>query len=441
MSTRKSETVVSRGGEGKGGLPLYRGHWLFGSFPEYRSDPLGFYLDVWREMGDYCRIRMTPTKSFTLLAHPDAVEHVLLKRQDNYRKPPERNLLFEGSLLMSDERQAREKRKLIQPSYRKSRSEMACAIVLDSTRQFLDRVGSLPDSSVDIHGEMIRLSLQIASMVLFSRDLSEPEEQVDADVSECIQFMNLFGDGRFSLARLPFSKSRRSFGTAKAKLHTLLAEIIREHHDADTLRVDVLSEIMARDSENLFNPVENAFLLLLASYLTMSQVMQFALRKLAEFPEIQERAHREIETILAGREPGPEDLDHFDFVSAVFEESMRLFPNFNLFYHARKDDEINGHPIPAGSRICLSSYVTHRHPDFWDRPMEFSPDRFLASDVPRHKYSYFPFGGGPRICLGMPFALVEGPLILIPVLQKWRIELPRDPNDTRLQFYQRESDS
>lgn len=416
-------------------FPAYRGHWLHGSFPEYRLDPLGFYVSVWNELGDYSRIRMTASKSLRLLAHPDAIEHVLLKNQENYEKPPERKMLFEGSLLTSGEAEARAKRKLIQPSYRTSHSEHARAVVLDSTRQFLERVLMSPDGLVDINSEMTRLTLQVASITLFDRDLSDPEEQIDQTIQQCIRYMSQMGEKTLTPARLPFSRERRSFQRARAELHSLLAEIIREHESSD--HADILAQIMARDEKALLNPVENAFLLLLASYLTMSQVFQFAFRKLSECPEIQEKAFQEINATLGERDPEIEDLKSLPFVSAVFGESMRLFPNFHLFYHARKDDEINGYAIPAGTRVCLSSYVTHRHPEFWDEPTEFDPERFLKKDVIRHKFAYFPFGGGPRICLGKSFALLEGPLVIAAVLQQCRVEALDGQPYGPLKFFKR----
>ena len=418
-------------------FPVHRGHWLHGSFPEYQLDPLGFYLNVRREVGDFCRIRMTATRSITLLAHPEAVEHVLQRRQENYEKPPELKILFEGSLLTTGETEARAKRKLIQPPYSTSHSENACRIILDSTTQFLDRIFLSPDDPLDINAEMTRLTLQIASITLFDRDLSLPEDRVDDSFQECLRYMGNPGGKVMISARFPFSKRRRAFLGARLKLHALLGGIIRDHNNSDSPGGDILSQILARDTGSLLNPVENAFLLLLASYLTMSNVLQFAFRKLAEFPDIQNRAYEEIKETLRGSDPALEDVKHLSFVSAVFEESMRLFPNFHLFYHARKDDEISGYPISAGTRVCLSSYVTHRHPEFWNDPTKFDPERFLAADVLRHKFAYFPFGGGPRICLGKSFAMLEGPLILASVLRRCRVESVGSQSHGLLRFRQR----
>lgn len=408
-------------------LPVYRGHWLHGAFPEYRLDPLGFYLHAWRELGDSLHIRLTATRSLALFAHPDAVEHVLLKNQENYEKPPERRMLFAGSLLTSGEEEARAKRKLIQPSYRTSHSENACAVVHGSTGQFLDRALAHREGHFDPHAEMTRLTLRVASITLFACDLSDPAEGVDEAIQRCIGYMSRVADRGMTPARLPFSRERRSFRHSRDRLHALLAGILREHEAAGPGRRDILREILDRDSEGLLNPLENAFLLLLASYLTMSQVLHYALRTLAAHPEIQERARAEVEAVLGETDAGPEDLKRLPYLSAVFEEAMRLFPNFHLFYHAREDDEIGGYAVPAGTRVCLSSYVTHRHPGFWDEPERFDPERFLDAGVPRHRYAYFPFGGGPRICLGKNFALLEGPLVLATVLRRCRVE-PIDEN-------------
>jgi len=131
---------------------------------------------------------------------------------------------------------------------------------------------------------------------------------------------------------------------------------------------------------------------------------------------------------LQGRSPSIHDLPHLPLVKAVFEEAMRLYPpGWGELRETISADEIDGFPIPKKAIIILCQWVTHRHPDFWPDPERFNPARFLPSSAAnRHRFAYFPFGGGPRICIGMQFALIEGPLVLATILQRYRIQLVPD---------------
>jgi cytochrome P450 len=119
-----------------------------------------------------------------------------------------------------------------------------------------------------------------------------------------------------------------------------------------------------------------------------------------------------------------DDLEKLPLLSAVFEESMRLYPpGWGQLRESIAADEIEGYAIPAKAMILLCQYVTHRHPDFWDEPERFKPERFLNPTADRHRFAYFPFGGGPRICIGLQFAMTEGPIVLATILQRFRVEL------------------
>jgi cytochrome P450 len=147
---------------------------------------------------------------------------------------------------------------------------------------------------------------------------------------------------------------------------------------------------------------------------------------LALHPEIQEQACDEIHGRLQGRNPTADDLPHLPLLNAIFQESMRIYPpGWGELRQSVAADEISGYPIRAKTLIVLCQWVTHRHPDFWENAQQFNPNRFLGSPS-YHRFAYFPFGGGPRICIGMQFTLLEGALVLATILQRFRIEIVPD---------------
>jgi cytochrome P450 len=401
--------------------PDYSGHWLKGSFPEYSLDPVNFYRNVWKARGDFSRIRMTATRAQYLLVHPDAVEHLLKTRYENYEKPKERKILFDGSLLMNQKSEVRQIRSVMQPCYSSTRSASKCPAFLESADRFIREISSQPEKPVHLYEKMVRLCLEVASISLFSRDLSVPELEFDAKIRTCLFYANQVSERTFTSARLPWSRLQSEFLKARADVNFEIDDIIRQHKEGDEPPSDILSEVIKRAPAD-FNIHENSFLLLLASYITMSDTLHFGFQQLAANQALQYDVRDEIESALGGRCPSAEDLSALPLTEAVFKESMRLFSNFNLFQIAKEEDEVCGYRIPAGSRVCLSQFVTHRHPDFWDDPEHFHPERFLSPDVLKHKFSYFPFGGGPRICVGKTLAMMEGPILLARILQSFRIE-------------------
>src|SRR5262249_44731230 len=142
-------------------------------------------------------------------------------------------------------------------------------------------------------------------------------------------------------------------------------------------------------------------------------------------PEVQERVATEVRGVLNGRSPNADDLPQLPMTRAVFDEALRLYPP--AWAQPRKAiaaDKVGGYPIPRGSAIMISQWVTHRRPDVWDEPEQFKPERFLPEgSAGRHKFAYYPFGGGPRVCIGNTFALMEAPLLLATLIQRFCVEL------------------
>jgi cytochrome P450 len=158
---------------------------------------------------------------------------------------------------------------------------------------------------------------------------------------------------------------------------------------------------------------------------TIGEALAWTWFLLSQHPEIERTLHREVEQVLEGRVPTVADLERLPYSTRVLQESMRLYPPVWVVPRdAIDDDEIGGYRIRAGSTVLLAPYLTHRHPGYWENPEAFDPDRFLpehAAGRPRH--AYFPFGGGPRLCMGADMAMMEMLLIMAMVVQKYRLPL------------------
>jgi cytochrome P450 len=173
--------------------------------------------------------------------------------------------------------------------------------------------------------------------------------------------------------------------------------------------------------------------LLFAGHDTTGAGLSWACYLLARHPDVQEALHDEVAAHLAGRTPTAEDLPHLPLATAVFEEALRLYPPApGLARRAVAADEIQGHPVPAKAILMPSQWVIHRHPAYWDEPDRFRPERFLPGRAPeRPKFAYFPFGGGPRGCIGNTFALIEGALVLAALAQRFHLR-PADDRDAEV---------
>src|SRR5260221_5866378 len=158
---------------------------------------------------------------------------------------------------------------------------------------------------------------------------------------------------------------------------------------------------------------------------TTANALNWTFYLLSKHPSVAERLRGELDQVLAGRAPTLDDLPRLPFAKAVLEESLRLYPTAWIFERqAVVEDEIGGYRVPRKAIVAICPYTLHRHPRYWERPDEFDPDRFYGQpNASRPKYAYLPFGGGPRLCIGNAFAMMEAQIILAMVAQEWSLDL------------------
>lgn len=418
--------------------PCLRGHWLLGCGAEMQKDPLDFYLRAWQKCGDIARLRLFPGVHCYLVSHPDAVEQVLQKHHKNYRKPDLFNrsirpMVGEG-LIVSEGPFWLQQRRLMQPAFHRQHLVALAPKMTAAAEACLADWDRLPAGQPrDILDDMMRLSVRIAGMTLFSTDISADADAIGrafrvsfTHVSKRMNSLPIIPDW------LP-TASNRQFAAAKQLLDRVVLELITARRQDPNPPRDFLSLLLAAQDEETGvgmsdEQVKNeALTLLTAGHDTVGASLAWAWYLLGQNPALQEEVHDEVRGVLQGRTPTPDDLPRLPLTRAVFDETLRLYPPaWGMPREAIAADEIMGFAIPRKSVLILGTWVTHRRPDLWPEPEQFRPERFLDSAPPRPRFAYYPFGGGPRICIGQTFALLEGPLVLATLIQRYRIALVSD---------------
>jgi cytochrome P450 len=413
---------------------------LLGCMREFQRDPLGLYRRANRTYGHFVRIRAFPGVYVYLLTHPEAIEHVLQKNHKNYRKPdffnkPIRQLTGNGLFASEGDFWLRQRR-LMQPAFHRASLAQMAPVMADAAHAFVEVQLARPaDQAVDLLDEMMMLTLRIAGKTLLSTDVTAEAAEIGNAFRLGFAYLNRRMNSPPLVPTWVPTPANLAFRRAKRVLDQFMLRTIAARRalrrGSEPEPHDFLSLLIAAQDDETGAAMndrqisDEALTLLMAGHETVGAALAWVWYLLGSHPEIQEQAADEVRGRLQGRRPTVEDLPHLPLVRAIFDETLRLYPP--AWAQPRESigaDEINGFLIPARSPITLSQYVTHRHPDFWEEPDCFKPERFLPGQPERrYKFAYFPFGGGPRVCIGNTFTLMEGPLLLATILQRLRVDL------------------
>jgi cytochrome P450 len=421
--------------------PGPRGNWLFGCLRDFRRDQLNFLREVWRAHGDYVRIPTVPGYDIYFLADPAAVEHVLVKNHKNYRKAefitgPVRLVAGNGLFTSEGDFWLRQRR-LAQPAFLRGAVVRLAAPMTAGVDGLIRTWEAAPDGrTVDIVPEMMRLVVHVAGATLFGADLGADAEALAASQRAIFALLRHKMDNPLAAPLWVPTRCNRDFRRAKGLLDGVVLRVIESRRRSGPAANDLLDLLLAARDEETGAGMSDQQLrdevltLLFAGHDTTAAALSWAWLLLARHPDVQEALHDEAAAHLAGRTPTAEDLPHLPLATAVFEEALRLYPPApGLARRAVGPDEIQGYPVPARAILMPSQWVTHRHPAYWDEPDRFRPERFLpgrAADRP--KFAYFPYGGGPRVCIGNTFAQIEGALTLAGLAQRFHLR-PADDRE------------
>jgi cytochrome P450 len=406
---------------------------VLGSLPAIRRDNVIAFLDAWRRYGDTVRFRGPLT--LYLLAHPDAIRQVLQDRAADYPRPPfvrdRLEAIVGGGLVAAEGAGWVRARRMAQPAFRRHHLEGYGALFAEATAGVLDGWADHADSGrpLEVESEMVRISLANLAASLFRTDWRRDVDRFGPAVGDILAFANSRLTSVLDTSRLPLPSTRR-FGRRLALLDSMLYPLIAERRrapggeDLVSMLVETTDEETgARLTDKQVRDETISFFI--AGHATIASALTWTWYLLSTHPESWRRLRAEVEEVLGGRPPAVADLPRLAYTTMVVQEAMRLYPPIYLVLRrAQVDDEVGGHRIPAGANIALCPYVTHRHPEFWDNPEGFEPERFAPEAARRrHRQAFLPFSGGPRRCIGERFAMLQLPLVVAMVAQRYRLSL------------------
>ncbi len=403
---------------------------FLGNLRDFDRDVLGFFTECARRYGDVVALRLAAWP-VVLLNHPDHVEYVLVKNHRNFVKHRffwrHVDAIFGRGLLTSEGEFWHRQRRLLAPGFHAQRLAGYGGIMVRHTERMLDRWR--PGEVRDVHADMMALTLGIAAKTLFDAD-------VDRDVAE-------IGGAVDALVKEIAARFRRPFripdpvplpGNIRylrglRRIDRLVTRIIRERQELAEDRGDLLSTLLlARDDED--RPMterqirDEVITLLLAGHETTAVALSWTWHLLSQHPAIDAKLAAELRDVLGGRAPRVDDLPRLCLTEQVVTEAMRLYPPaWGIGREALADCEVGGYAVPPGMTVFISPWVLHRDPRYFDRPEEYRPERWggdFARQLPR--FAYMPFGGGPRICIGNRFAMMEAVFVLATVAQRFHLE-------------------
>ncbi|MFD5324385.1 cytochrome P450 [Streptomyces sp. NPDC127092] len=435
MTTHAGPSAVAGAtADGRKTVPGPRGVPFLGNLPEFGKDPLAFFERL-RERGDFVRWRFGRTNSL-FIAHPEAIGELLTEVERTFDQPDLgiafRTLLGEG-VVVSKGADWRRKRSLVQPSVRPRQVKSYAATMAECA---VDLAGRWTDGQrVDIKKEMAALTQLIAVRTIFGVDTAADAEAIGRamDVAQKEIGAEFSGIGAVLPDWLPIP-GRARIKRATAVIDAEVARVVARHRDGDTERPDLLSRLLAAQDETGAHLSDREIrdetvTLYIGGHETTSSTLVWAWYLLSRNPRVAEALGAELDRVLGDRDPGFDDYAELAYAQAVVKETLRLYPTIWLLTGIAKEGAmLGGAPVPPGTRVWSSQWATHRDARWYRDPLEFRPERWLtpregeeAEEIP--EYAWYPFGGGPRVCLGTRFAMVEAVLILAVLARRFRLDV------------------
>ncbi len=412
-----------------------------------RADPLAGLTRLRREYGPVVRLSSRPVSAF-LVADPIAIGDGLVGSNRTHAKGAVRRgfgsnetvvqplaMLLGQGLLTSSGEVHRRQRRLMQPLFHRERiagyGETFARIANETAATWRDGL------RLDVHAEMTEMTLAIVARTLFGVDL---DSEVIAVVRTAIsanmpaaRSARMPGFETFERLPLPGPRRRRA---ARESLDRVVYDLIEDRRRAGAGGGDLLSLLLStRDADTGAGMADEevhdeALTIMLAGHETTANALSWTFHLLGGNAEVAARMHAELDSALADRIPAMDDLPRLPYTDAVLRESMRLYPPvWAMGRHLTEDRDVGGYLLPAGSTLLFSQWVVHRDERWWPDPERFDPTRWLgpaigvgAAPPGQPRYSYFPFGGGPRQCIGNTFAHAEGVLALAAISRHWSFE-------------------
>jgi cytochrome P450 len=412
--------------------PGPKGKLITGVMREFNRDTLGFIERLQRDYGDVVRSRFLYLYAY-FLYNPADIETLLTTDAKSYRKArslrsPFFYRLVGNGLVTSEGDFWRRQRRLAQPAFHRQRISSYGDIMVQYAQRAMTSWNDGEER--DISRDMTRLTLEVVVKTLFNSDVSNDADHVGAILSQIVKpFASQATLKWIADNRLPTPDHRRYF-KAVSEIDRIVYRIIAERRASGSDEGDLLSMLLQAQDED-GSQMSDAQLrdevmtLFLAGHETTALALSWSWYLLATNPQAEQKFHAELDEVLGRRLPDVADLPNLKYTEMIAKEAMRLYPPaYAIGREAIEDTEIGGYRVPRGTQLFAFQWVTHRDPRYFERPNEFEPERWASESIQRMpKYAYFPFGGGPRQCIGNYFAMMEVVLLMATIGQRFRFSL------------------
>jgi cytochrome P450 len=416
--------------------PEWKGSLIGGVMSEFNRDQLGFITRL-RTLGDVVRARFLYVPAY-FLYHPTDIEDLLVTNAKKFHKAmslrsPFFHRLVGNGLLTSEGDFWRRQRRLAQPAFHRQRVSNYGEVMVEYTERMLS--GWQPGEVRDVHRDMMRLTLEIVVKTLFDADVSGDAEHVGRVLSEIVKPFASQATLKWILNnRLPTPAHRR-FYKSVGEIDQIVYRLIAERRATGYDKGDLLSMLLQAHDDDGSQMTDaqlrdEVMTLFLAGHETTALALSWTWYLLTTNKEAEAKFHNEIDQVLAGRLPRVSDLQELRYTEMIAKETLRLYPPaFAVGREAIEECEIGGYRVPRKTQLFAFQWATQRDPRFFDNPNEFIPERWTPEFIEQlPKYAYFPFGGGPRLCIGNYFAMMEIILLMATIGRRFEFTLAPDAN-------------
>ena len=416
-----------------GGLPV------IGVMHRMAGKPLKLLLEVAEAHPDIAYLGRVNGETYYLVTNPVYCKYVFQDNNKNYLNRISGDHLkpLAGNGLATSEGEFwRSQRRLMQPAFHRRTLKTMFSTMTEEIEALIECWKPLADTgkTVDISGEMVRLTIRIIMKTMCSTELNEPAEKIESALNFTLDFLYRRRYNPLSLPlNWPTSRNKRYHRDLQT-VHDIIDRLIDKRYHNHLNTGDLLSMLIeARDPKtgkgmSRQQLHDEILTILMAGYDTTATTLSWLWYLLSKHPETAKKVYEESDQVLNSQHPEIEDVARLSFIGQVFKETLRIYPPVWLTARiAYNDDVIDGYHIPKGACLLICPYVVHRQLEFWDRPENFEPERF-NKQLPdnRPQFAYQPFGGGPRLCIGKHMAELESNLAVAMISQNYTLKLVPD---------------
>ena len=399
---------------------------------ELRDNTLGFISKTAQEMGELSKIKIGFWDIY-FVNHPEFIQHIFLDNWKNYGRETFQFNNFArvtgNGLLTTHGEYWQQQRRKLQPGFHRSKMDGMANHISAAVHSMHNRWDHMLTGNqtigLDIDKEMLRLGLEIVGAALFSLDFSEESAELSQEILEMMRYIVYRSQNLLALPTFVPTRRNRQFKRTLSKVNKFIFQLITDRQLSGKSHDDLLDLLLSgqkvplpEDSLQIIR--DEIITMIIAGYETVATGMGWMWSLLGHHPAVKEKICAEIADTTF--QCNAQLLSNLPYTTAAIQETFRLYPpSWLITRRSIKEDQIGNFAIPAGSIIVMCPYSMHRSESFWDRAGEFDPERWINPDKNRHKFAYFPFGGGPHLCIGQPLAMLEAGLVLTKTLQKYKI--------------------